>query len=89
MAGVHQRARAGTVPVELALHFLDRHIVDGGVPMVHEAVRAELPILVSVGTEPGSGSVVPFISEAHGDAAAIKGPQFLNEPVRIPSAICG
>ena len=49
--------------------------------MVHEAVRAELPILVSVGTEPGSGSVVPFISEAHGDAAAIEGPQFLNEPV--------
>jgi hypothetical protein len=49
--------------------------------MVHEAVRAELPILVSVGTEPGSGSVVPFISEAHGNAAAIEGPQFLNEPV--------
>ena len=48
--------------------------------MVHEAVRAELPILVSGQTnqDPEASSV---LSEAHGDAAAIEGPQFLNEPV--------
>ncbi len=76
-----ERPRPGTVPVELALRFLDGHIVDGGMSMMHEATRAELPILVSVGTEPGSGSVAPFVGEAHGDAAAIEGPQFLDEAV--------
>lgn len=61
-------------PVEQALFWLDRQIVDAGKAPLHEALLVEFPILVAVTTEPQSGIVMPFISKAHGDAIVGKGP---------------
>ena len=68
-------------PVELALAFGDRHVVDGGMAHGHQAVLVELPILVAIGAEPVAGVVVPFVGVAHGDAGVGVGPEFLDQAV--------
>src|SRR3954467_10046212 len=68
-------------PAEPALGLRDYHVVDAGVPLAHESELVELPVLVAVGTEPVVGIVVPLVREAHGDARALEGPDFLDEPV--------
>jgi len=39
-------------PVELALAFLDRHIVDAGKAAVHQTICFKLPVFVAIGAEP-------------------------------------
>src|SRR5438874_1309012 len=48
---------------------------------LHETMLVELPVLVAVRAEPLAGVVMPLVGEAHGDAVAVEGPQFLDEPV--------
>lgn len=67
--------------MEQALTLMDRAVVDAGVALLHIAQRIELPVLVAVRTEPLPRIVAPFVDEAHRDAVAVKGPQFLDEPV--------
>jgi hypothetical protein len=73
-AGVFRRAGTGPVPPVFPVRFLDRKIIDRGISVVHQAIGPEVPVLVSVGTEPISGIIMPFVSEAHGDAVVGKGP---------------
>ncbi|MGF6919675.1 hypothetical protein OKW41_004373 [Paraburkholderia sp. UCT70] len=54
-----QLARTGVIVgaatqrrMELAIACLDRHVVDTGIPVVHQTIRSKLPVLVSVGAEP-------------------------------------
>ncbi len=68
-------------PEELAVGFLDREIVDGGVAMMHDAVLIELPVLVSVGAVPVAGVIVTLVGEANGDACAVEGPQLFDEAI--------
>ncbi|MNY37562.1 hypothetical protein D3C86_1721340 [compost metagenome] len=67
--------------MELALAFLDRHVVDAGEATGHQAVFVELPVFVAVGAEPVTRVVVPFIGITHGNAVAGERPEFLDQPV--------
>ena len=68
-------------PMELALAFLDRHVVDAREPALHQAIRTEFPVLVSIGAEPVAGVVMPLIGVAHGNTIVGEGPQLLDQPV--------
>src|SRR5437867_8190870 len=68
-------------PEELALAFLDRQVVDAGVAVRHQAGVVEQPVLVAVAAVPVAAVVVPLVGEAHGDAVALEGPQFLDQAV--------
>src|SRR5215831_10135336 len=59
----------------------DRQIVDRSKPSLHHACGIELPVLVSVGSEPVAAVVVPLISEPHRDSIVGEGPQFLDQAV--------
>src|SRR5665213_35585 len=58
------RPRARRRPMEAAILFRDRDIVDAGFAAAHQAVLVELPLLVAIGTMPLSGSVMPLVLEA-------------------------
>ena len=47
----------------------------------HQPCGVELPVLVAIGAEPLSVVIVVFVGEAHGDAVASEGPEFLDQPV--------
>src|SRR5262245_46947006 len=64
-----------------AFAFSDGQVVDAGETALHEALLVEFPILIAVGAEPVAGVIVPFIGETHGDAVAVKGPEFLDETI--------
>ena len=64
----------GRIPVKLAFRFPDRQIVNAGVPMVHQPVLVELPVLVTVGAKPVARGIMRFVSEAHGDTISIVRP---------------
>src|ERR1700704_1151349 len=68
-------------PMKFAIGLLDREIIDAREPQTHQAVFIEFPILVSVGAQPVAGVVMAFISEAHGDAISVMGPEFFDEPI--------
>ena len=61
--------------------FGDRTFVDTGEAQFHQPIGIELPVLVAVGTEPLAAIIVEFVSKAHSDAVAGKGPEFLDHPV--------
>src|ERR1700680_493262 len=49
--------------------------------MMHEALRIELPVFVSVGAITLPGGVLPLISKSHGNPRAIERPHFFDEAV--------
>ena len=74
----------GTVaerPMIFALVFANRQIVDAGNPAAHVAIVVKFPIFVSVGAEPVSGIVVPFVGKSDGDAILLEGPKFFDEAI--------
>src|SRR5712692_9411381 len=64
-----------------ALALRDRQIVDAGDTPAHQAVLAELPILVAVTAEPAAAIVVPLIGEANGDPIVPVGPDLLDQAI--------
>ncbi len=68
-------------PVEFAIGFFDREIVDAGVAVVHDAIFVELPVFVSVRAKPVAGVVVALVGETDGDAGSVEGPQLFDEAV--------
>src|SRR3989442_1731192 len=72
---------AFTFPTKLAVGFLDGQVVDAGEAEFHVAAFVELPVLVAVGAIPLAGVVVKLILEAHRDAVAREGPEFLLQAV--------
>lgn len=68
-------------PVELALAFLDRHIVNAGETTVHQAIRFEFPVLVTVGAEPVTGIIMPLVGVTHGDAVIGKRPELFDQTI--------
>ena len=77
-AGVVRRSRTGSGPEELAVTVGDMNVVDAGFPPAHQAVVVEFPQLVTVASELLAGVVVPFVLEAHRDAALVEGPKCLH-----------
>jgi hypothetical protein len=59
----------------------DREIVDAGKAHAHEAVLVKIPVLVAIAAEPISTIVMPFIGEAHGNAAVVKCPNLFYQAV--------
>ena len=68
-------------PVELAIAFRDRQIVDACNPAAHQALGIELPVLVAVTAVPLAAIVVPLVGESNGDAVAAERPQFFDKAV--------
>src|SRR5258708_1062936 len=68
-------------PMILALALHDRKVVDAGDARPHQAMRVELPILVTVAAEPVSAVVVRLVGEAHGDAVAMERPELLDQTI--------
>ena len=58
-----------------------RKIVDGRVPYRHQPIVIKFPVLITVRAIPVARIIVPFVSEAYGDAISRKRPEFLDEPV--------
>ena len=58
-------------PAKLAFGFLDRQIVDGREPTLHEARGIELPILIAIRANPLAAVVMAFIGEANRDTVAL------------------
>src|SRR5258708_6614501 len=77
-------------PMILALALHDRKVVDAGDAQPHQAMRVELPILVTVAAEPVSAVVVRLVGEAHGDAVAMERPELLDQAiVELPVPLAG
>src|ERR1700676_2189514 len=76
-----RRSWAGRGPVEAAVFFRNRNIVDAGFAPAHQAVFVELPLLVAVGAVPLPSIVMPFVLKAHGNAIAIERPEILDQAV--------
>src|ERR1700727_2650196 len=85
-ARVILRPGAGAVPAELAVGLVDRHVIDARVPLGHEAVGGELPVLFPGGGVPVPAFVVPLVGEPYRDAVAGVGPQLLDQPVFVLAA---
>src|SRR6476620_11276978 len=76
-----RRSHAGHVPEELAVGFVDRHVVDAGVAPPHQPVVVELPVLVAVRAEPLPVGVVELVREPDRDPIPVVRPQFLDQTV--------
>src|ERR1700727_941665 len=68
-------------PMVLTFRLVDGRVIDARVTVMHRTIFVELPVLISVGPEPVTGIIVPFISEANSDTCAVESPQLLDEPV--------
>src|SRR5262249_52501232 len=68
-------------PVIFSVLFGNGKVVDAGDAPPHQAVIRKLPVLVAVASEPAAAVVMPFISEAHGNAVVAEGPQFLDQAI--------
>jgi hypothetical protein len=67
--------------MKLSVANLDGQLVDARMPLVHQSLSVELPILVPIGAKPITGIIVVLICEPHGNASLVKGPQFLDESI--------
>src|SRR5262245_17914479 len=68
-------------PMILALRLLNRQVVNGCKPKLHQTVVIKLPVLVAVRAEPVSGVIVPFVGEPHGDTVFVVSPKLFDQPV--------
>src|SRR5215475_1491091 len=68
-------------PMIFAIVFTNGQIVDAGDSTAHVTFLAEFPVLISVGAEPVSGIVMPFVSKSNGDAILLKSPKFFDEAI--------
>jgi hypothetical protein len=51
-------------PVEEPIRFGDPHIIDAGIPMMHDAFGVKLPVLIAVGAIPLTGIVVVLVGKS-------------------------
>jgi hypothetical protein len=61
--GMMRRPWAGAIPMVFSFGFPDRQIIDAGMPMEHQAILVEFPVLVAVGPEPVAGIIAVLIGE--------------------------
>ena len=73
-AGMIQWARERSIPMKFAFGFLDRQIVNRGVPMMHQSILVKLPVLIAVRAKPIARIVMRLIGEAHRDPTPFEMP---------------
>ena len=59
----------------------NREIVDAREALLHEPVRIEFPVLITVGAKPLAGGVVLFVGEPDGNVIVRESPDLLDQPV--------
>src|SRR5690625_2630206 len=74
------RARAGG-PVEKSLTFCDGQVIDAGVALCHQAIVIELPVFVTIGSEPLAAVITPLIGKANRNPVTIVAPQLLDQAI--------
>src|SRR5690606_19804548 len=70
-------------PMVFAVRLRNRQVVDAGNAPPHQAVFIKLPVLVAIGPEPLSRTVMPLVGETHRDPVAAVSPAFLDQPVLV------
>jgi hypothetical protein len=70
-------------PVEFSLGFLDRQIIDTCVPALHQAVFIELPVLITIRTEPLVSVIVPLVGKPDCDPLIFIGPKLFYQSVVV------
>src|ERR1700730_12203307 len=68
-------------PVIFTVRFFDRKIIDARQPQTHQTIFIKFPILIAIRAEPVSGIIVRLVSEAHGNAIAVKRPKLFDPPI--------
>src|ERR1700729_3843759 len=76
-----QRPRSRRGPMEAAVLFGNRDVVDAGLAPAHQAVPVELPLLIAIGAIPLAVRIVPLILKAHRDAIVVERPETLNQAI--------
>src|SRR6516164_3486947 len=77
-------------PVIFAVGFLDWQVVDAREAPPHQPRLVELPVFVTVGAEPLTRFIVPFVREANRDPIRLERPALLDEPVvDLPGPFAG
>ena len=68
-------------PVVLAIALLNWQVIDAGNTPPHESVFVELPIFITVGTEPVAGIIMPFVSKPDSNSVIPKSPKLFDKTV--------
>src|SRR5215213_8780021 len=68
-------------PLEGSLLRRDGVLVNRRMPVLHQPVRVEFPILIPIGSEPGAAIVVMLVCEPHSDPVSGKRPELLDQTV--------
>ena len=68
-------------PVVLALALLNWQVVNAGNTPPHESLFVELPIFITVGTEPVASIIMPFVSKPDSNSVIPKSPKLLDKTV--------
>src|SRR6516162_2936397 len=68
-------------PAEQTVRLADRHVVYARLATAHQAVVIKLPLLITVGSVPVVGIVVPFVLEADSNTVVMECPELLDQPV--------
>ncbi len=81
---------AAESPVKFPLRLADWHIVDAGKSTLHQSLRIELPVFVSIRPKPAAAVVMPLVSKPHGDPIAVMCPDLRDQPVvQLPCPFTG
>ena len=65
-------------PMVFAFFFFDRQIANAGNTTSHQTKLIELPILISIRTEPGAAAIMPLVDKSYGNTVALCDPKFLD-----------
>src|SRR5262249_50987618 len=68
-------------PTKEPLLFGDGQIINACVAYFRKPTCIKLPILIAIRAKPLPARVMRFVGKPHGNAVAVKAPQFLDEPV--------
>src|ERR1700743_1843790 len=68
-------------PAEQPIRLGDPHIIDAGIPMMHDSFRSKLPILVAICAVPLSRIVVKFICKSYGYPISIERPELFDKTI--------
>src|SRR5690348_2585844 len=76
-----RRPRATAVPMKIPVRFLYGQIVDRRMAFLHQTSSIEVPVFVTIGTEPLTAVVVPFVRKADSNPVVRKCPKLFDEPI--------
>ena len=79
--GCHVDVVPALRPAEEPIRLGDPHIIDAGIPMMHDAVGIKLPVFVAIGAIPLTRIVTVLVGKPHRNAISVKCPEFFDEAI--------